>query len=149
MSALYSGFSRPMYRSLCLALLLYLSTATTLRAQPLADRVPADALIYVGWMGYDAKGPGYAGSHLQAVMEAGEFQKLADEVLPKLLQRIGKEDQNAGQFIEIAGPSLKPMLKHPAAIFIGKPELPVNGQPVPKAGILCLAGADAADGKTS
>lgn len=117
--------------------------AGTAKAQPLADRVPADSLIYVGWLGYDAKAPGFQGSHLQAVMEAAEFKTLVEQTLPGLLQRIAEEDPNAGQAIGLAKPILMPMLKHPTAIFVAKPVMGRNQQPMPKAGILCQAGADA------
>ena len=38
-------------------------------AQPLADRLPDGALIYIGWAGSESMGPGYAGSHLEAILK--------------------------------------------------------------------------------
>jgi hypothetical protein len=55
--------------------------------------VPADAIVYVGWLGYDAKSPGYEGSHYKAVLELAEFRKLVDETVPKLLERLGQENR--------------------------------------------------------
>lgn len=113
--------SRPLVRNrslvVSLSLLLVASLATAVRAQPLADRVPADTLIYVGWLGYDAKSPGFAGSHLEAVMQAAEFKKLVDETLPGLLAKVAKKDANADQVITLAKPIVMPMLKHPTAIL--------------------------------
>ena len=123
---------------LCLALL-----SVPVRAQPLADRVPDDALVYVGWLGYDAKGPGYEGSHLKAVAELAEFRKLVDETFPRLLERLGQENREAGEAVTLLRPVLVPMLKHPTAIFVGTPDLPREGQPTPRAGIVCKAGPDA------
>ncbi|QOV88450.1 DUF3352 domain-containing protein [Humisphaera borealis] len=139
--------SRPLVRNrslvVSLSLLLVASLATAVRAQPLADRVPADTLIYVGWLGYDAKSPGFAGSHLEAVMQAAEFKKLVDETLPGLLAKVAKKDANADQVITLAKPIVMPMLKHPTAIFVAKPVLAKNQQPMPKGGIICQAGPDA------
>jgi hypothetical protein len=37
--------------------LVVVAQARFVGAQPLADRVPGDALIYVGWSGGDSMGP--------------------------------------------------------------------------------------------
>ena len=135
---------RPSFLAPAAAALLCLSLlAVPVRAQPMADRVPDDAIVYVGWLGYDAKGPGYEGSHLKAVLELAEFRKLVDETFPKLMERLGQENREAAEAVNIARPILVPMLKHPTAIFVGTPDLPKDGQPMPRAGILCKAGADA------
>ena len=42
-------------------------------AQPLADRVPADALVYIGWAGSQNLGPAYDASHLKAVAASSEW----------------------------------------------------------------------------
>ncbi|MDB5294299.1 MAG: hypothetical protein JWO31_282 [Phycisphaerales bacterium] len=113
-------------------------------AQPLVDRVPADAIVYVGWLGYDAESPGFKGSHLKAVLDLAEFRKLVDDTLPKLADLLGREDRDAAQALSALRPLLVPMLKHPTAVFVGTPDLPQGGQPTPKAGIVCQAGPDAA-----
>lgn len=46
---------------------LMLPTLTS--AQPMIDRVPDDAMVYVGWRGADDMGEDYEGSHLQGVVE--------------------------------------------------------------------------------
>lgn len=130
--------------ALSFALLVSLTLlAPTARAQPLADRVPADAVIYVGWLGYDVRGPGFKGSHLEGVLDAGQFQKLVDDTLPKLLDKVGQKDRGAAEAIAIAKPILVPMLKYPTAVWIGKPELAKDQMPQVKAGLICQAGPDA------
>jgi len=124
-------------------LLLVCSWPPLLSAQPLVDRVPADTLVYVGWLGWDAKSPGYEGSHLKAVLEAAEFQKLVNETLPAVMEKIAAQDRDAAQAMSLAKPIVLPMLKHPTAIFIAKPVMAREQQPMPKAGIVCQAGADA------
>ena len=130
------------WRDLLVLLILLLCFAATpaARGQPLADKVPADAILYAGWLGYDAKGPGYQGSHLQAVAEAAQFQQLVDETFPKLLQKIADKDRKAAEALGIAKPILLPMLKHPSAVWIGKPELGAGKEPKPRAGLLSQAG---------
>ena len=51
----------------CAALVLLLLCPTIVHAQALADRLPANAMIYIGWTGVDKPAPGFDGSHLQAV----------------------------------------------------------------------------------
>ncbi len=60
-------------------------------AQPLADRVPADAIIYVGGLGTQSMPAGYAQSHLKALVDASNLQELCKTFLPALIERVGKE----------------------------------------------------------
>jgi hypothetical protein len=144
MNSIRSGGRRLFPALLGLAALLSVSLASTARAQPMADRVPADAIIYVGWMGLEDKSPGFAGSHLEAVMKEANFQQLVDETFPKLLAKISEKDRQAAEVINIAKPIVVPMLKHPTAIFVGAPEFVARDQPPKvKAGLVCMAGADA------
>lgn len=59
-------------------------------AQPLADRVPGDALIYVGWQGVDAVEQDYQGSNLQGVLSETQVHRLLGEVLPRILEERGQ-----------------------------------------------------------
>ena len=112
-------------------------------AQPLADRVPSDALIYVGWSGGDSMGPGYAGSHLEAVLKDSKLSELVSEALPRVFQRIAQQEPGAAEplafFMSYAGA----MWHHPSAFYFGgfsagNP----NGPPMPKFAMLCDAGAE-------
>jgi len=135
---------RPVSRfAVVLSAVAFLASAIPANAQPLADQVPADAMLYFGWLGWDAKSPGFQGSHFQAVLDEGHFQQLIDETLPKLLQKISEKDRGAADAINIAKPIILPMLKHPTAIFVGKPEFAANQEPKIKAGLICQAGPDA------
>jgi hypothetical protein len=64
------------------------------RAQPLADKVPGDALIYVGWQGAGTAAPGFEGSHLQAILKGSDVPQFFNEFLPGLPTSDG---QFAGQ----------------------------------------------------
>jgi prepilin-type processing-associated H-X9-DG protein len=122
----------------CLALLLA-STAHAAEA-PLADRIPGDALIYLGWSGAD-HAPGYDGSHLKKVVDASDMGKLIDRVLPMALAKLGENDEQSAKIVRQVMDLAAPMWHHPTAFYFGGVEL--NGQPMPKLAILCDAGADA------
>src|SRR4051794_7541238 len=88
-------------------------------AQPLADRVPDDALIYVGWAGADTMGPGYAGSHLEAVLKESKFNELISASLPKVFQKIGVQQGDAADDIALVSAICGVAWRHPSALYIG------------------------------
>ena len=88
-------------------------------AQPLADRLPSDAVIYVGWRGADSMGPGYSTSHLKAVLDASDFAQVIHEFLPQIMARLGKEDPDAARILPIISAIAQPMWKHPSALYVG------------------------------
>jgi prepilin-type processing-associated H-X9-DG protein len=111
-------------------------------AQPLADRLPADTLLYIGWRGADSLGPGFAGSHLKAILDASDFSQLINEFLPAVFQRIAQEDRDAAEVLPIMATIGRPMWKHPSALYFGG--LDMQGpEPFPRLAMLCDAGADA------
>lgn len=72
-------------------------------AQPMIDRVPGDALVYVGWRGADDMGADYEGSHLQGVVELTGLMKalpqLTDALRSFAEDEVGEEEAelvNAG-----------------------------------------------------
>ena len=70
-----------LFASMLLSISMVL-TSPPAHAQALADRIPQDAVAYVGWSGSESMGPGYAGSHLKAVIEASNLAQLASESFP-------------------------------------------------------------------
>ena len=128
---------------LVVALVIALGAFTT-SAQPLADRVPGDAMVYIAWRGSASMGPGYEGSHLKAVLEDSQVNVLLEQVLPKFLERIAEEDAEAAEAMgaaSIIAPFAKAMWKHPSALYIGPVDLSAP-MPMPKLAILCQAGGD-------
>src|SRR5687768_11146015 len=101
------------------SLLITFAGGRAATAQPLADRVPADAILYVGWAGADKMPPGYEGSHLKAVLDAGQVPQFINEVIPKIFERAAQEDPDAGEAAEIAEALLLPMWRHPTALYVG------------------------------
>src|SRR5689334_20714538 len=85
-AAAVTRWLRKMQRALACLLVLVISFAAS--AQPLADRIPQDAVIYIGWSGSESMGAAYDQSHLKAVVEASNVRELLNESLPRLLENI-------------------------------------------------------------
>jgi len=112
------------------------------QAQPLADRIPQDALIYIGWSGSESMGPLYAQSHLKAVVEASNFKELINESIPRLLENLGHQDQDAAVVTGFISAIGGPMWRHPSAIYFGGMDMTNPDFPMPKLAILCDAGKE-------
>jgi len=111
-------------------------------AQALADRVPADAMIYFGWRGADDLGPGYDQSNLKAVLADSNIPQFINDFLPALMDKVGQMNPEAGAVTPIVAAIAKPTWHHPTALFFGLAKGP-NGQPTPHGGVIWQAGADA------
>jgi prepilin-type processing-associated H-X9-DG protein len=134
-----------MWRTALVSLVTLLAAALPTRAQPLADRVPADAVVYVGWAGANSMGPGFEGSHLKAMLDSAEIARFVNEVLPQLAQRLAQEQPMAGGQLEIVNGILGPMWSHPTALYVGPVDpAQANGPPTPRVALICDAGEDAA-----
>src|SRR5687768_5357519 len=109
-------------RSTLFALVLILLSPLAARAQPLADRVPDDAIVYVGWFGDESIGSDYDQSHLKAVLYDSELGQVFDEFVPQVIQRIAREAGGAGeeeiqQVTDMLAALGAPMWKRPTAFF--------------------------------
>jgi Protein of unknown function (DUF3352) len=135
--------TRPLTCVLSLWFVLALAAAPRAAAQPLADRVPQDALVYVGWAGAEHLGPGYEQSNLKAFLDASNIPELINESLPRLFENLGHQDQDSEAFLAFVAAVGKPMWKHPSAIYFGGVDLANPDMPLPKFAFLCQAGADA------
>jgi prepilin-type processing-associated H-X9-DG protein len=113
-------------------------------AQALADRVPGDAVFYVGWKGTDDLGAGYGQSHLKAMLDASNMDELLHLTIPQLIAKYGGQDQQVGDALRVLNTAGVAMWRHPSAFYVGKPVV-ANGEPQPPhVLLLCRAGADAA-----
>jgi hypothetical protein len=132
----YISQGRTMRASIIIPLLLSLLLLPQARAdQPLADKVPADAIMYVGWAGADAVKPAYDQSHLAAVVNASNVPQLIDEYLPQLWQHMN--DAQAQKALTI-------LWHHPSAWFLEPPVAAGLRQMNFRIGLICDAGDDAA-----
>ena len=117
-------------------------TRAATAAPPLADHVPADALVYLGWTGADGV-PGYAGTHFKAVVDDSKFPDLSTTFLPQLVARIGHLDADTGQVINQVLSTAGPMWHHPTAFYFGGLSYtPGTDKPLPKLALMCDAGPD-------
>jgi prepilin-type processing-associated H-X9-DG protein len=114
---------------------LILLATFTCRAQPLADRMPASTIFYMGWTGSDSLGPGYDDSHFKAVLDASSCHQLINEFLPAVAQKIAESDPQAAQVMPMIAAVVQPMWKYPTALYFGGLEMG-QGQPMPKLALL-------------
>ncbi len=134
-------------RRFALIALLIVVTPLSARSQPLAERVPADALLYVGWRGSTDLGPKYEASHLKAVIESSGISQVVNDMLPKLMQKIKDEnehDPEAAVFSFLAKTLGKSVWEKPTALYIGPIDAAQPGPPIPKVAVMIESGA--ADG---
>ncbi|MEX0774624.1 MAG: hypothetical protein WD042_02795 [Phycisphaeraceae bacterium] len=122
------------------AMLFVWLTTGAAQAQPLADRVPEDALLYVGWAGTDTLGKTYEESHLKAVLAEGgvsEFFGRIQTVVTNLASR-GGQDPDAAQNLRQVAAMLDLAYRHPTALWL----LGNGADEPPKLAIAIQAGDD-------
>ena len=128
--------------SACVAVLLFPLVAV---GQPLSDRIPADAIIYVGWQGSENVGASFDKSRFKALLDESNIPALLENLLPQIIQRVAMEDKQAAEVLQRVSNLAGPMWRHPTAFQFSGVEFNKNpqGAPRPKAALLCKAGADA------
>ncbi|MGH7177626.1 MAG: DUF3352 domain-containing protein, partial [Tepidisphaeraceae bacterium] len=132
---------RPYIAAVAIAVLLCPLAA---RAQPLADRVPADAIVYLGWAGAQTPVPGYAGSHLQVVIDNSKIPELGSRFLPQIFQKFAEKEPDAAEPLRIAQALWATTWKHPTALFFAGVDTSDPKNIAPRLGFICSAGADSA-----
>ncbi|MBC7782598.1 MAG: hypothetical protein H7144_02070 [Burkholderiales bacterium] len=122
-------------------LFITLFVAGSALAQPMADRVPDDAILYLGWRGTNDLGPGYAGSHMEAIARESQFQKIFDDTLPAAVRALQMKNPRIAPGVETASAILTSTVRFPTVFFFAG--ITDGDQPYPKFGLLCRAGAGA------
>ncbi|HVX86455.1 MAG TPA: hypothetical protein VH253_16855 [Phycisphaerae bacterium] len=107
---------------------------------PLADRVPAGTLAYLGWAGAQPLADAYAHSNLKGFLDASSLPAFFAG-LPDALQRASPNPDTAAQ-LQFAASVLGPLWRHPTALFLSAAPPNEAGPPV-RIGILCDAGPEA------
>lgn len=113
--------------------------ASPLWADPLAERVPGDVLLYVGWAGTEAVEARYEGTHLQAVLDQTQVGTLFRDVLPQLVVEHEQVRALAGEL----WPVLSVMGARPWALYV-RGEMVDDVSPIGEAVLLIDAGDEAA-----
>src|SRR5688572_15842850 len=103
----------------CCAVVVVLSNVARLRAQPLADRVPEDAIVYFGWCGASGLPSGYQQSHLKALLDESNLPELFSQFMPALVQKIAREEPEAGEGLNAFMTISRSMWQHPTAFYFG------------------------------
>lgn len=112
-------------------------------AAPLADRIPADALLYVGWVGSERASQLAEGSHAQALLAASNIVEAFEVMAPQAGRVAATKNPDlraAMQFFTEVYPIL---VRHPTAVAFGGVEWDSGPEPLPKILLICDAGADA------
>jgi prepilin-type processing-associated H-X9-DG protein len=120
----------------------FLLLCSTVHAQALVSRVPADAIAYVGWAGADSPTNGYSGSHLEAIVNSSNLSGLGEEFLPQLLAKMTAKNGDNGDGARFLQTMLGCLWRHPSAMYFSGMTIAPDGTPIPKFGILCQAGED-------
>ncbi|MEI8196489.1 MAG: hypothetical protein WCI73_11320, partial [Phycisphaerae bacterium] len=125
------------------ALVCLLLAPLRLLAQPLAESVPADALIYVGWAGSAALTPQYEKSNLKGFLAASTLPEFVAEQVPALLAKATQDKPEDAENIKKVLAAAGPMWKHPVAFYFGPLDWTNPQKPMPRIALICAAGPDA------
>lgn len=93
------------------------TTASGAIQAPLADRVPDDAMVYIGWRGVDSAG-NYEGSHFRGFVESWDLPgAIHDQLVPMIRREEGDEAGEAmSHVVEIA----RIMFHRPWCFYVGQ-----------------------------
>jgi prepilin-type processing-associated H-X9-DG protein len=120
-----------------------LVTTSALPAQPLADKLPEGTVLYVGWRGGQNVPPGYAESHLKAVLAQSNLDRVFTQMLPNAIRRIAREEPDAEVPLRTAYELMTVAWNKPTAIALVGMDYENYDTPMLKAMIATQAGADA------
>ena len=131
---------------ICLTILF--AGSTPVLAQPLADRVPGDAIVYIAWRGANDPGAAYGSSRLKQIVDQSNLSLAMNDFLPRALKRIGMIDKQANEAMDLVNSFGGAMWKYPTAFYFAGIDFSTTGAgggPMPRMGLLCQAGAQAKD----
>jgi prepilin-type processing-associated H-X9-DG protein len=128
---------------LILCLVVFCAWTTSLVAQPLADRVPGDAILYVGWRGANDPGAGYNSSRLKQIVDQSNISAVMNDFLPRAMKRIGMIDKDANEAMGYVNSFGSALWKYPSAFYFAGIDAKPGQQPMPRLGFICQAGAQA------
>jgi len=125
------------------ALTVGIALSGRVKAAPLDDNVPQEAIFYAGWAGSDALQAPYATSNLKGIVEASAAKDFISKQLPGLIAKAGEQDPEAPQQIAKLRTGLEVAWKHPTAFYFCPVDFTTPQKPEFRFGLLCDAGADA------
>jgi prepilin-type processing-associated H-X9-DG protein len=110
--------------------------------QPLSDRVPADAIVYVGWQGSESMPASFANTHMKGLLDASNLPRLFDELMPQLIARVGQENKQVAEAMQMVTGIGGPLWRHPTALYFTGVDWQA-GPPRPRLALVCQAGKEA------
>ena len=117
----------------------------TARGQALANRVPANAVIYVGWKGGDNLGAAYETSQLKGVMDAANVKQQVTALLTRGVDDAMKRGDRQGAGAKVFREAVEMMGQYPTAFYFGGMDLTDPDHPQPKMAVLSETGKDSAN----
>ncbi len=131
-------------RKAALALLAVLGFCLTVRgAGPLDERVPGDAMAYVGWAGADALAEQYANSNAKAILEASSARAFVTGQFGRFLAAAHGRATGAEKSIERVQKVADMAWHRPTAFYFCPVDFSNPNMPVMRLGLMCDAGAEA------
>lgn len=121
---------------LCAAVVTFL--AATSFAQPLIERVPDDALVYIAWQGTDALGQQYEQSHLANMLRDTKLVERYVTMMQGFMERVPQEElsfQDAQDIWHV-------VLRRPAVVWVGGLTELEEADPRPRFEVIIDAGED-------
>ncbi len=115
---------------------------------PLADRVPAGSLLYVGWAGTEDLSARYGGTKTEALLAKSNLPEAFGEYLPELLDALAREEPDARPFVDFAKQVGSVMVTKPWAFAFGGVDFNSelnDGDPLPRLIFVCEAGDQAGE----
>lgn len=121
--------------------LLVLVLASPAMAQPLADRVPDDAIIYIGWQGTRTMGAAFEQSHLNGVIKDANLSLTLDRMVTLMAQTADREQPGAGKIFSLWQQIGQVGWEHPWAFYFGGVTFRGNQDaPIPYVALMIDAG---------
>jgi len=114
-------------------------------AQALAERIPADASVYIGFQGGDALKAPYAKSHLKTILDNCTVLEFVQKQLPAMLEKQNANDEQASAIIQGLFSISTTVGRSPSAMYLGPIDFGDFESPKVQVAILCQAGAASKD----
>jgi hypothetical protein len=119
------------------------STGHAQTTYPLADKIPADAVVYLGWAGADSLQGAYSTSNLANFIDHSNLRSVAADLIPKLFGQLAGHTWNEQATHAFDG-ALPVLWKHPCAFYISNVRIKDDGTPAGDAALMCDPGSDSA-----
>jgi hypothetical protein len=87
-------------------------------AQPLAETVPADAVVYAGWAGNKGLGARVKGTHLESVLKATNMPQRVKDAIDLVVKGMGEKDPDSTEVLAALSALGEAAWKHPSVLYV-------------------------------